>query len=44
MRLEWSWPFLVKAAAEAPMLVQLDAPAIESDLMQPLLAVRWRGA
>src|ERR1700757_1576669 len=28
----------------AAMLVQLDPPAVEFDLMQPLLAARWSGA
>jgi hypothetical protein len=26
------------------MLVQLNTPAVEFDLMQPLLTARWRGA
>jgi hypothetical protein len=34
----------VKAAAELPCFVQLNAPAVELALVQPLLAVRWGGA
>jgi hypothetical protein len=35
-------PFLGEGRGRAAMLVQLNAPAVEFDLVQPLLTAPWR--